>query len=244
MMEQITSQAVMWRAVAGVLGVLLLIVVLLIWKRKKVSLKPAIVGAITFVVFAQVLEGIPKLIFFTSDTDLTEYVWTHAWAYVLIGCLMAGIFEETGRFVAFRFFLKKYQDRKDAITYGIGHGGIEAILVLGISGISTGQLKSVEMQITALAGYGVGRMLLEVCERCIAMTLHIALSVVVFKAVQENQKRYLWIAMLLHAVFDIPAALCQCGVIGMGVAEIWLFVSVLVCVWYAKKVYGTLEEKA
>ena len=55
MMEQITSQAVMWRAVAGVLGVLLLIVVLLIWKRKKVSLKPAIVGAITFVVFAQVL---------------------------------------------------------------------------------------------------------------------------------------------------------------------------------------------
>ena len=265
MMEQITSQAVMWRAVAGVLGVLLLIVVLLIWKRKKVSLKPAIVGAITYVVFAQVLEGIPKLIFFTSDTDLTEYVWTHAWAYVLIGCLMAGIFEETGRFVAFRFFLKKYQDRKDAITYGIGHGGIEAILVLGISGISsialaaavndgslaqslsgisTGQLKSVEMQITALAGYGVGRMLLEVCERCIAMTLHIALSVVVFKAVQENQKRYLWIAMLLHAVFDIPAALCQCGVIGMGVAEIWLFVSVLVCVWYAKKVYGTLEEKA
>lgn len=209
MMEQITSQAVMWRAVAGVLGVLLLIVVLLIWKRKKVSLKPAIVGAITFVVFAQVLEGIPKLIFFTSDTDLTEYVWTHAWAYVLIGCLMAGIFEETGRFVAFRFFLKKYQDRKDAITYGIGHGGIEAILVLGISGISsialaaavndgslaqslsgisTGQLKSVEMQITALAGYGVGRMLLEVCERCIAMTLHIALSVVVFKAVQENQR--------------------------------------------------------
>ena len=56
MMEQITSQAVMWRAVAGVLGVLLLIVVLLIWKRKKVSLKPAIVVAITFVVFAQVLE--------------------------------------------------------------------------------------------------------------------------------------------------------------------------------------------
>ena len=117
-------------------------------------------------------------------------------------------------------------------------------LAQSLSGISTGQLKSVEMQITALAGYGVGRMLLEVCERCIAMTLHIALSVVVFKAVQENQKRYLWIAMLLHAVFDIPAALCQCGVIGMGVAEIWLFVSVLVCVWYAKKVYGTLEEKA
>lgn len=211
------------------------------------------------------IRGNPKTDLFYIGTDLTEYVWTHAWAYVLIGCLMAGIFEETGRFVAFRFFLKKYQDRKDAITYGIGHGGIEAILVLGISGISsialaaavndgslaqslsgisTGQLKSVEMQITALAGYGVGRMLLEVCERCIAMTLHIALSVVVFKAVQENQKRYLWIAQLLHAVFDIPAALCQCGVIGMGVAEIWLFVSVLVCVWYAKKVYGTLEEKA
>ena len=40
------------------------------------------------------------------------------------------IFSSSWRFVAFKFVLKKYGDRADAISYGIGHGGIEILAVI------------------------------------------------------------------------------------------------------------------
>jgi uncharacterized membrane protein YhfC len=52
---------------------------------------------------------------------------SHTWLYAVLGALLAGLFEETGRFIAFKFLLKKRTDRKTAISYGIGHGGFEAI---------------------------------------------------------------------------------------------------------------------
>ena len=54
------------------------------------------------------------------------------YVFAIYGGLTAGIFEELGRFVAFFFLLKKYLDYKDGFAYGIGHGGIESILVGGI----------------------------------------------------------------------------------------------------------------
>ena len=57
----------------------------------------------TFVVFAQVLEGVPKAIFFGGGTGVSQYVLTHAWAYTLIGCLLAGVFEESGAILRFVF---------------------------------------------------------------------------------------------------------------------------------------------
>ncbi|MEM5846427.1 YhfC family intramembrane metalloprotease, partial [Pediococcus pentosaceus] len=53
--------------------------------------------------------------------------------FAIYGGFSAGIFEELGRFVAFYYLLKKYQEYKDGFAYGIGHGGIESILVGGFS---------------------------------------------------------------------------------------------------------------
>ena len=45
---------------------------------------------------------------------------------------MAALFEETGRYIAFRIFLKNHTERETAVSYGLGHGGIECIIVLGL----------------------------------------------------------------------------------------------------------------
>lgn len=95
-MREIAQSVLYWKILAGVIGMLLPVSALFIWKRKcgkEISWKPAVVGAITFIVFAQILEGVPKVLFFSGTTDVSEYIWTHPWAYVLIGCLMAGILE-------------------------------------------------------------------------------------------------------------------------------------------------------
>lgn len=258
MIEQISNDVIMWKASAGILGTILPFIVLIIWKKKNksVSIRPAVVGAVTFFIFSQILESIPKTFLFTLDSGVSDYIWTHAWAYVLAGSLLAGIFEEVGRFVAFRFFLKNERDTKDAVTYGIGHGGIESVIAAGIGALNSismvllvnngalmqsmsemgiGQLKTIELQVSALAGYGVVRMLLEVFERVLAMSLHISLSLLVFQAVHESKTGYLLLAIILHALFDVPAALYQCGVIGIGFAEVLLFAGTIVSVCVARK---------
>ena len=210
MSTMISLQTILWSALAAAAGIGLPVLVLLVWKFKfcrGAKLFPAVVGAVTFVVFAQVLEGVPKAIFFGGGTGVSQYVLTHAWAYTLIGCLLAGVFEEVGRYLAFRFLLKRYTNRRDAVTYGIGHGGIEAILVLGLTainniaiaqlvnsgsietitnGLTGAQLDQVQAQIAAVASFGAANLLLGLAERAIAMTLHISLSVVVFRAVRQR----------------------------------------------------------
>ena len=195
----------------------------------------------TFVVFAQVLEGVPKAIFFGGGTGVSQYVLTHAWAYTLIGCLLAGVFEEVGRYLAFRFLLKRYTNRRDAVTYGIGHGGIEAILVLGltaINNIAIAQLVnsgSIETITNGLTGVQL--------DQVQAMTLHMSLSVVVFRAVRQRKAGYLGLAVALHALFDVPAALFQCGVLhSTWLVEALLLVLCLGCAAYAKKQYCALQE--
>lgn len=258
MVEEISNEVIIYKSIAGILGVIIPTITLIIWKKKKLSIKPAVVGAVTFVVFSQVLEGVPKALLFMIDSKVSSYIWTHPWAYVLAGCLLAGVFEEVGRYVAFRFFLKNEDNKEDAITYGIGHGGIESILVLGMGainsialvfminngtlqesmlGMSVAQVKSLEFQVSVLAGYGFVRMLLEVFERIVAMSLHISLSVVVFKAVHKKKIAYLLLAIILHAIFDIPAAMCQSGVIGIALAEVILAISAVAIAIVANKLW-------
>jgi uncharacterized membrane protein YhfC len=60
---------------------------------------------------------------------------SNTWLYGGLAALLAGVFEETGRFLAFKFLLKKRTGRKTAISYGIGHGGFEAVFLLVFTGI-------------------------------------------------------------------------------------------------------------
>ena len=71
MSTMISLQTILWSALAAAAGIGLPVLVLLVWKFKfcrGAKLFPAVVGAVTFVVFAQVLEGVPKAIFFGGGT--------------------------------------------------------------------------------------------------------------------------------------------------------------------------------
>lgn len=55
--------------------------------------------------FAMVLEQIVHSIVLGSPAGIV--IRNHLWLYALYGSLMAGLFEETGRFLAMRYVLKK-----------------------------------------------------------------------------------------------------------------------------------------
>ena len=95
---------------------------------------PFLTGALCFPLFAMGLERILHLLVLGSP--LGAAVTGNPWLYALYGGLAAGIFEETGRLAAFRFVLRKRREPVTALSYGLGHGGIEAFLLVGLTMIA------------------------------------------------------------------------------------------------------------
>ena len=116
--------------ITGILSVAISIL-LVVYLRKKYNcnLKVLLVGILTWIVFARILEGfIHQLVLGSSlgDTIMGNMLY-----YSLYGGAMAAIFEETGRLIVMKTALKPYFDNdKNALMYGAGHGGIESVMIL------------------------------------------------------------------------------------------------------------------
>ena len=187
-------------------------------------LSTILVGAGVFFVFALLLE--PILHQFVLKGPYGATITGNTWYYALYGGLAAGIFEETGRFLGMKFFLKKEPDGAlPAIAYGAGHGGMEILMVFGITMISNMALSlminagqadtilatapveakaQVEAQFAQLQDLTAGQLLLGFWERISALILQLGLSVIVWTAVRKGGK-WLWLfpaAILLHALVD------------------------------------------
>ena len=227
---------------------LILPTVLCIWwlKTRHEKLTSVLTGAMTFLIFALVLESIVHSIVFMVFPGIKDNVV----AYMLYGALMAGIFEETGRFLAYKLVLKKRTNRETAISYGIGHGGFEAVYILAATGINNfvyagiinaGQFPALLDQLKAagqdtspieslpeqLAAFGIADIGLPILERVFAVMFHIALSILVFYAVKNGKIWMYFLAVILHALLDAPAALYQQGVIGIAATEVSYFAAKL-----------------
>lgn len=184
-------------------------------------------GCLTFVLFALVLEQAVHAL--VLGGALGAAITGNIWLYALYGGLMAGLFEEAGRWLAFRLAARRRPaGGPDALMYGAGHGGIEAVLLAGMAMlnnivlsliINQGGLAAVvaagslpEAAVTAaesLAGVPAGMFLWSGFERLCAVVLHIALSVLVYAAVAQK-RRGLWFAAVgLHALVDMAAVLAN-----------------------------------
>ena len=56
------------------------------------------------------------------------------WHFIFLG-ITAGVFEECGRYMGFKLTLKKHRRFGDGVAFALGHGGIEALLIAGISSL-------------------------------------------------------------------------------------------------------------
>ncbi len=209
---------------------------LAVWwiKTKREKVTTVLLGAATWFVFAIVLESIPKAIFLTPLLPVGRAVTGNLALMTALAALFAGVFEETGRFLAFRYLLKNRRNRETGVSFGIGHGGFEAMylmlaggaqnLVCAVlinagrfqalidkaagQGVDVSSLESLPVQLAALTP---ATSALGMLERVFAVGLHIGLSVLVFYAVKRKKLWLFPLAIVLHALFDLPAALYQIG---------------------------------
>ncbi len=233
------------------------ILLLVLWKKRTgASVTPFFVGAAVFFLFAMVLEQVLH----TICLGIFSGIRSNPAAYILYGGFAAGIFEETGRFLAFRL-MKKHIGRENAVTYGIGHGGMEAMLLVGVNMLLYGvcalmmnaggaealSIFGTEAQ-AALPGL-LQSLTAESCfwgtmERLAAIGLHIGLSVFVFAAVHQPGKLWLYpAAVLLHAGIDFIPGLYQMQILtSLPLTEVLVLLYSGVTLLLAVRIYRTLPK--
>ncbi len=223
--------------------------VIYFYKKERIALVAVAVGVLVFLV-TQIFTRIP-LLSFLSSFDWYRQMAANIFLIAFFLSLTAGLFEEIGRYFGFKLFLKKHLSWKNGIAYGIGHGGIEAIILVGFAYINnlvysflinSGQFAEViAPQIGPEMAAYIQTQLLDVpaymflvagLERVFTIVVHIALSLVVLLAVTKGKTIYLLYAILLHAAVNLPAVLIP----GLGYnilyAELYLLIlAVIGCIF-------------
>lgn len=155
---------------------------------------------------------------------------------VIILGLTAGISEELLR--AAGYWLLALRRRQtgwaDAVMLGLGHGGIEAMLLAVLLAASVASLAALQgSDLTALVDSPAqlaalerqmelftsspALALLPLVERILAISVHVSFSLLVWQAFQRRNGVYLLLAILLHAAYD--AVLVY---IAQQVTNVWL----------------------
>ncbi|MFD0678007.1 MULTISPECIES: YhfC family intramembrane metalloprotease [unclassified Paenibacillus] len=242
-----------------ILGVLIPVALVLYFRRTTgISYRAIGVGILVFFIFSQVLEK--GMHYYVLSFNKSTAAWfKNPWLFALYGGLAAGVFEEVGRWLGFTFLLKNRQQRKDGISLGIGHGGIEAFLIAIVSGVQgiifatminagkleeslgaglppeqIAELKNRLIQ-TAQSEFWLGGL-----ERIPAIFMQIAFSLIVLYGVRNRKVVYLLYAILLHAFVDFAPAMYQAHFLSLWVAEavIWILgIGAIVVIVKSKKWY-------
>ncbi|MDR2245300.1 MAG: YhfC family intramembrane metalloprotease [Treponema sp.] len=161
-------------------------------------------GIAGFILFVLLLESSIHSIVFAKFTLREKPL-----IYIIYGIFKAGIFEETACFISFTILKKKYNGVGTGLSYGIGHGGMEAILLAGLPMINAmifaiilnagnietitgklqgGALEQINTQITAILTTSSCLFLVSGIERVFAICIQLSLSIIVFYSVHRKNK--------------------------------------------------------
>ncbi len=237
----VSTSSLLFMFLTAVLGIALPLITAIIWcKKKHEPFTTVLIGAATFLLFAIVIEKPLQALVISLDSPVSQFVNARPVLWGIIVGLFPGVFEETGRFVAFKTVLRKRKQRETGLSHGIGHGGFEALFILGVTYIEyfvfaimlnqgsfvelmiepvkdtltpdvVKQITGIVEQITTFSAATMG---VALADRLIAVLYHIGASIMVFYAVKDKKKWWLYpLSILIHTVID--------GLLGLQLAGVF-----------------------
>lgn len=258
MNDLVTINQIVSMGITIIICFLLPLLLLIIIKRKtKYLIGALVVGALSFYI-SQMVIRIPLLQLVQSKITIGNS-WRDILVLALCLGLSAALFEEMGRYFSIKLLLKEEKyTYKTGIVHGIGHGGCEAILLVGINYIvmtavafsifrngldSSLFLKFPEFQqqtlLLAFENNTPSMFLLAGIERAITIFFHIAISVMIMEGiVREKTKRFFWLAIVLHTALD--AGVVILSKVGCGY---WLIESFILIFAIGGILYAILAKK-
>lgn len=199
-------------------------------KYKKQGIVSAwLLGASGFFV-TQICVRVPILMVLQAQDWFLAFSQSHLFLYAFSLAFTAGLFELAGRFAVAKLLHKNLTYRR-SLAAGLGHGGIEAMLLIGvtyinnlayIAMINAGSFDAVLAQ-TAAMGVDISQLelirtqllttapalfLLGGFERILAMTAHTAMSLVVcWGVVRKKVLPSLLVCLGIHTFIDLTAGI-------------------------------------
>lgn len=200
-----------------------------------------LLGAVGFFVM-QIIIRTPILSILSLNEGFVKFASENYILYVVILAFTAALFEVVARYVVAKILQKK-QYFETAVAAGLGHGGIEAITIVGLTYVNNLlysfmiNVGTYDLLVEQTASMGVdatslltiksslietssSMFLLAGYERILTMILHVAMTVLVFYFVKKK-KDFIGIVLclLVHTLIDfIPAFLV--GIMAANIAYI------------------------
>ncbi len=203
------------------------------------TLSAWLLGAAGFVV-TQLLIRVPILTALQNQAWFVSFGQNNLFLYAFTLAFTAGLFELAGRFVVAKL-MQKNLNFKRGLAAGLGHGGIEAMILIGITYlnnilyifmINSGTFDAV-VKDAVTAGVDVSALLLVKeqliasspalfllagFERLLAMTGHVAMSLIVCYGVASgNTMNATLVCLGIHTLMDLTAGISL--LIGNGLSQ-------------------------
>lgn len=190
--------------------------------RSKSYFKPILVGVLTFLIF-QVFTRIYILqVILPTQVWYILFTYDYPILYAFLLSLTAGLFEEIGRYIMMKYILRK-MDIKKALAFGLGHGGIEAILFVGIALVLTNPML-IDSQQLLMSGL----------ERFSAIIFHLGFSVLVYQMIFKSKKFNLLYAISLHTLVNFVSVVLMMNGVNMWIIEGVLFFFAIIMIIFIK----------
>lgn len=165
-----------------------------------------IAGAATFFV-SQMLFRVPLLYAVLPKMDWYLRLQLDPLWHALFLSATAGLVEEGGRWLTLGWLSRRRpRDQKEGIIFGLGHGGVEAVLLVGVNALVSlllweqlsGQLTAVSPSMVLVSGV----------ERIFAIIFHVGASLMVLYGIHIKRPA-LWtiVAIVAHTVLNFSAVM-------------------------------------
>jgi ABC-2 type transport system ATP-binding protein len=161
------------------------------------------------------LFGFGALAFAASQAVHLPLLWavpapSAPWALAAWLGLLAALSEEPARVLMYRWWLPRAHSFREGVLAGLGHGGIEAVAIGPLVGLGLLQAVSVPAEAPAALREAArpildappGLRLASVAERAMAMTFHVAASLLVLEGVRRGRLGFVGLAVGLHAALN------------------------------------------
>lgn len=233
--------------------------------KTKTKLSSFFIGMAFYILFAFFVEQLFHVLVFSGLGLSLINILTrsdHPVYYAVYGAVVAGVFEETGKYIGLKKCMGSRTGRENAFLFGFGHGSFEAIAYgssltmgniviaflvnsFGIDGyfeklgITGETVAGQEQAIRELIAIPPSDHIAAGTERLLALVFQTALTIFIFLAIQHKELKYLFpIAIVLHIIGYLPTNLTNVGIINSMALNLCLTGTVVVfTAAYAYRMY-------
>lgn len=252
--HMIPTLSIIGMSVSGGIAILLPVVLaIVLYRLNRFRISFLFMGAAAFFISQIILRS--TMLSVLALTPFHKGMADNLIYMLIIGAFSAGLFEETARYGGLSLLKKNGVTWADAVAFGIGHGGIESILLVGLAQVSN-VITSILIRtgaLDSLIASGMDEKMSEIesvylntspalffasgLERILVMPVHICLSVLVCLAIIKKKPILVAVSILLHTLVNVPAVMA-----GAFDLNIWLVEGILF-VLAVGMIYGIIRMK-